>query len=158
MEIERKYIIHTPPADLEERPCRHIEQAYISRDPVIRVRRSDDRYILTVKGRGLVAREEFELELSEESYAKLIKKAEGNIIRKTRYLIPFGPYTIETDVFKEPFDDLILAEVEFPSLEEAEAFAPPDWFGEDVTDDPRFQNASMSAEDFPDRSFFSVRA
>lgn len=41
--------------------------------------------------------------------------------------------TIELDVFEGHYDGLILAEVEFASEEEAKAFNPPAWFGEDVT-------------------------
>ena len=37
-----------------------------------------------------------------------------------------------------------MAEVEFPSIEEAESFAAPEWFGEDVTYDGRYHNSAMS--------------
>ena len=36
-----------------------------------------------------------------------------------------------------------MAEVEFPTEEAALAFTPPDWFGEDVTDDSRYHNSNM---------------
>ena len=89
-------------------------------------------------------REEYNLPLNEEAYLHLIKKADGNIISKRRYLIPFGSFTIELDVFKEPFAPLILAEVEFASVEEAESFTPPVWFGEDVTGDYHYSNSYLS--------------
>lgn len=154
MEIERKFLITKLPADLEHYPFRQIEQAYLSRRPVIRVRRQDRDFILTVKGYGGMAHEEFELPLDQESYARLAAKGEGSLIRKRRYLIPLPPYTIELDVFEEPFDDMVLAEVEFPSVEEAEAFTPPAWFGPDVTDDRRFRNAAMTDTRYPDHSFW----
>ena len=37
-----------------------------------------------------------------------------------------------------------MAEVEFPSIEEAESFAAPEWFGEDVTYGGRYHNSAMS--------------
>lgn len=154
MEIERKFLIPVLPADWKQYPSVRIEQAYLSRDPVIRIRRRDDRYILTVKGKGKMAREEFELPLTRESYEHLMTKAEGNIIRKRRILIPLPPYTVEMDVFEEPFHDMVMAEVEFPSVEDALAFTPPSWFGEDVTEDRRFHNAHMSAAAFPGHSFW----
>ena len=51
---------------------------------------------------------------------------------------------IELDVFEGKFEGLYLAEVEFSSEEDADAFAPPDWFGEDVTLDGTYHNSRMS--------------
>ena len=154
MEIERKFLIHSLPEDWESFPYHEIEQAYVSRKPVIRVRRKDEHYILTVKGSGKMSREEFELPLDRESYERLLAKTEGNRIRKRRVLIPLPPCTIEMDIFQEPFDDMIMAEVEFPTEEEALAFAPPAWFGEEVTADSRFHNSHMSRAEYPEHSFW----
>lgn len=144
MEIERKFLIGRLPDQLEKYPFSEIEQAYLNEKPVIRIRKSGDRYILTVKGEGVLAHEEYELPLSEESFLHLMAKADGRIIRKTRYKIPYGNYTIELDLFHGDFEGLQLAEVEFPSIEEAENFTPPDWFAEDVTYDPAYRNAVMA--------------
>ncbi len=150
MEIERKFLIRELPADLESYPHERIEQGYLCTDPVVRVRRQGDRYLLTYKGRGLMAREETNLPLTEEAYAHLIQKADGRIIAKTRYRIPYLSYTIELDLFDEVRIEsevpLIMAEVEFPTLEEAGAFVAPTWFGDDVTEDVRYHNSRMSAE------------
>ena len=40
-EIERKFLVDTLP-DLTGCECRRIEQAYLSRSPVIRIRRRDE--------------------------------------------------------------------------------------------------------------------
>ena len=146
MEIERKFLVKSLPADLEQYPCRRIQQAYLSADPVVRVRRSDDAYWLTCKGRGLLSREETEMPLTAEAYERLLAKAEGRLITKDRWLLPWGTYTIELDVFQPPLAPLMVAEVEFPTEEEALAFRPPDWFGEEVTYDPAYTNASLSRE------------
>ena len=144
MEIERKFLIKRLPKDLSSYPCRRIEQAYLNRDPALRVRRQDDLYFLTCKSRGLMEREEWELPLDAEAYAHLLAKADGRIIRKTRYLIPYQRYTVELDMFDGDLAPLLLAEVEFTSAAEADAFVPPDWFGEDVTSDPSYQNVNMA--------------
>ena len=144
MEIERKFLIGRLPDQLEKYPFSEIEQAYLNDKPVIRIRKSGDRYILTVKGEGVLAHEEYELPLSEDSFLHLMAKADGRIIRKTRYKIPYGNYTIELDLFHGDFEGLQLAEVEFPSIEEAESFTPPDWFTKDVTYDPAYRNAVMA--------------
>ena len=57
MEIERKFTVTKLPDDLETYPCHIIEQAYLNTDPVVRVRREDDSFYMTYKGKGLLARE-----------------------------------------------------------------------------------------------------
>ena len=120
MEIERKFLIHTLPQNLDTYPRKEIEQGYINRNPVVRIRRSNNNYILTCKGEGLMAREEFELPLSKEAFEHMKPKTDGIFIKKTRYLIPYAEkYTIELDVFHGKLAPLQLAEVEFSSIEEA---------------------------------------
>lgn len=172
MEIERKFTVKELPGDLSSFSCLRIEQAYLNTDPVIRIRRQDEEYYLTYKGKGLLSREEYNLPLNRESYYHLRKKADGNIICKTRYLIPLSSpcfteayvsarkisssernrffsgkdmeLMIELDVFDEPFSPLVIAEVEFTSEEMAAAFLPPDWFLADVTMDPAYHNSTLS--------------
>ena len=146
MEIERKFLIKNIPENLDSYAFHLIEQGYLCTDPVVRVRRQDDDYFLTYKGKGLLAREEYNLPLTRSGYEHLIKKADGNIIKKKRYLIPIEDtdLTIELDIFDKPFAPLIMAEVEFSSVVDANAFIAPDWFGEDVTNDPAYHNSNMS--------------
>ena len=113
----------------------------------MRIRKQNDDYILTYKGKGMLAREEYNLPLNQQSYVHLKSKCDGNIISKKRYLIPLNGLTIELDVFDAPFP-LIMAEVEFDSLEAAKAFLPPDWFAEDVTHKPEYHNSYMSRQTF----------
>lgn len=145
MEIERKYLIHTLPEDLEKYPSHKIEQGYLNTSPVVRIRQSDDEYYLTYKGGGLLAREEYNLPLTKEAYEHMRPKADGIVISKRRYLIPLtDKWTIELDVFDTPYKGLILAEVEFEDLESALSFTPPEWFGEDVTMSGNYQNSLLS--------------
>lgn len=88
MEIERKYLINTLPENLESFPFRIIEQGYLSTEPVVRIRRDNDDYILTYKSKGLMIREEYNLPLTAESYEHLKEKIDGRLISKKRYLIP----------------------------------------------------------------------
>lgn len=39
--------------------------------------------------------------------------------------------------------ELTVLEVEFDSLEEAESFAAPDWFGEDVSVEKQYSNKTV---------------
>lgn len=164
MEIERKFTVKYLPENLDSYPFCRIEQAYLNREPVIRIRRQDDEYYLTYKGKGLMVREEYNLPLNEQSYYHLREKADGRIISKKRYMIPIEQpefkfptpvsdcqmnvdqisLTIELDIFDPPFENLIIAEVEFPNQETANAFTPVDWFDKDVTDNPEYHNSNLS--------------
>lgn len=171
MEIERKFTVKKLPENLESYPCHIIEQAYLNTDPVVRIRRQDDEYYMTYKGKGLLAREEYNLPLNEQSYYHLREKADGNVISKKRYVIPISnpQFTVtyisehlsdsgvsidslglcvELDIFEEPFAPLIIAEVEFPDKKSAEAFLPLDWFNQDVTNDPAYHNSNLSRKVF----------
>lgn len=171
MEIERKFTVKELPANLKAYSCHIIEQAYLNTDPVVRIRRQDEEYYLTYKGKGLLAREEYNLPLNEQSYYHLRTKADGNIISKKRYVIPiahpeFTPtyvskhlsdsgksadpigLCVELDIFDAPFAPLIIAEVEFPDKEMAEAFLMLDWFSQDVTNDPAYHNSNLSRKVF----------
>ena len=144
MEIERKYLVKQVPENLASYPFHEIEQGYLCTEPVVRIRRQDEEYYLTYKSKGLMIREEYNLPLTKDAYFHLREKIDGRLISKRRYLIPLDPYTIELDVFHSPKDDLILAEVEFPSEEDALTFTPPDWFGEDVTNSSLYHNSRLS--------------
>lgn len=149
MEIEKKFLVPRDqlPADLEQYPYHEIEQAYLCTAPAIRIRKSDDEYYMTYKSRTKdpLVRTEYNLPLTEEAYLHLKPKADGIVICKRRYLIPEKDgLTIELDLFHAPYEELIFAEVEFESEEQALAYQAPEWFGEDVTADWRFTNSSLS--------------
>lgn len=145
MEIERKYLIEQLPENLSSYDCRIIEQGYLCTAPVVRIRRDNDKYELTYKSKGLMAREEYNMPLTKEAYEHLLSKVDGRVIRKKRYMLPLDEVlTIELDVFEGDLAPLILAEVEFPSEEMAMDFVPPEWFGEDVTFSTKYHNSNLS--------------
>lgn len=90
MEIERKYLVTAPPSDYDTWEAVQMEQAYLCTEPVVRVRRENDSYVLTYKSKGLLAREEYNLPLTKEAYEHLLSKADGIIITKTRYKKPIS--------------------------------------------------------------------
>ena len=147
MEIERKFLIpkENLPTDLKSFPCRHIEQGYLCTSPVVRIRRQDDDYFLTYKSKGLMAREEYNLPLTAEAYRHLRPKTDGILISKDRYVLPEkNGLFIELDIFHDTYEGVFLAEVEFPTEEAANAYVPPEWFGEDVTYSTKYHNSTMS--------------
>ena len=155
MEIERKFLINEMP-NLSEYESKKLVQGYLNTHPTVRVRKEDDEYYLTYKGKAqnMIAREEYNLPLTKEAFEHLLPKCDGNIISKTRYLIPIGKnaegsnLTAELDVFDPPFAPLSFAEVEFPTIEEANSFVKPKWLGEDVTDRKEYYNSYMSEQKF----------
>lgn len=145
MEIERKFLVKNLPENLSQYPCKEIEQGYLNIAPVVRIRRSNDTYTLTYKGSGLMVREEYNLPLTAEAFSHLKEKIDGRLIAKHRYLIPYSEtLTVELDIFDGSLAPLQLAEVEFETEEDANAFVPPEWFGEDVTFSTKYHNSTLS--------------
>lgn len=145
MEIEHKYLVKEIPTDLDQYEIKKIAQGYLCTEPVVRIRRSNNDYYMTYKGDGLMVREEYNLPLTEEAYTHLRPKIDGLLISKTRYLIPLDDkLTAELDIFEEDLKGLVIVEVEFDSIEEANAFTSPDWFGEDVTNSGKYHNSYLS--------------
>jgi CYTH domain-containing protein len=122
-----------------------MEQGYLCTSPVVRIRRQNEEYYLTYKSKGLLAREEYNLPLTREAYEHLKPKTDGILISKDRYVIPTeNGLHIELDIFHDKYEGLFLAEVEFSSEEEALAYVPPAWFGEDVTYSAKYHNSTLS--------------
>lgn len=151
MEIERKFLLKSLPDNLNTCEAFHMEQAYISTSPVIRIRKrvhsksGEKDFILTIKSKGLMSREEHELNISPDEYNNLIKKAEGNIIKKTRYLVPCeNGLLLELDIFEDMFEGLIMGEIEFPDEGSAKKYTPSEIFSEEVTFDKNYGNSTMS--------------
>ncbi len=145
MEIERKFLVTHIPDNIESYPHSEIEQGYLCMEPVVRIRKKDNDYILTYKSKGLLKRSEHEFPLSKQAYEHMLTKIDGNRITKTRYRIPTDhKLTIELDVFHENLEGLVMAEVEFPSEEDALEYEGPDWFEDEVTFDRRYQNNNLA--------------
>lgn len=145
MEIERKFLVQSLPDNLNDYPYHQIDQGYLCTDPVVRIRKQDEEYYLTYKSRGLMVREEYNLPLTRDAYEHLLSKIDSILISKKRYLIPLdSELTIELDIFEGELAPLILAEVEFHTEEDANAFTPPEWFGEDVTYSTDYHNSVLS--------------
>lgn len=153
MEIEKKYRVKYLPNEYENYPCKKIEQGYLCENPVVRIRKSNEEYILTYKSKfGLEQSKEIsarvnhevEVPLNQEGYEHLKEKIDGNLISKRRYIIPLeGDLKAELDIFEGCLDGLMVVEVEFASEEMAGKFIPPEWFGEDVTFDRCYANKNM---------------
>ncbi len=143
MEIERKFLVKELPS-LDGIKSSEIKQGYVSTLPEIRVRKLDDKYYRTEKDEGTVVRNEREWEISKDEGEELFSKIQTNIIEKTRYYLPYGNYTVELDIYKGVFAGLVVAEIEFSTLDEANSFTPPVWFGEDISEKKEYRNKILA--------------
>jgi len=147
MEIERKWRMRQKPA-LPERTHRRVLQSYLCLLPEVRIRRYEDlmnpgcvSYDLTIKSEGTLAREEIIKELSAQEYEALLGMLGGRApIVKDHRTYDYAGYTLEySEVDPGTSTGFSYAEVEFPTVAEAEAFRAPDWFGTESTQDTLFR-------------------
>lgn len=66
-------------------------------------------------------------------------------ISKVRYVLELNGAKAEVDVYEGALKGLITAEVEFITMERAQEFQVPDWFGEEVTYDKRYKNKNLAS-------------
>lgn len=156
MEIERKFTIKYLPKEIES--MKQITQKHIFRDMVcsIRVRKSIDMltgekiFTHTIKAKTENLQKysicELEKKISEEEYQDLKPFHESQIIEKYRCVIPVQDgLKAEVDIFQGWMKGLIVAEVEFKTLEQAKKFEMPDWFEKEVSHQ-EFSNRKLSTK------------
>ncbi len=151
-EIERKFLVSGSEwRDGVEAEIR-IRQFYLAAlaDRTIRIRISDGgSAMLTLKfsGRGR-GRDEYEYPVPLAEALEMMPFALGRVIEKTRCHVRHRGYLYEVDVFGGPLAGLVIAELETPDDVPAERL--PAWLGQEVTDDPRYYNASLALGDLPE--------
>jgi CYTH domain-containing protein len=136
VEIERKFLVKHLPVEARQKPAAVIEQGYLALEPdgqEVRLRKSNRRFTLTVKSVGELTRREYETELTPLQFEHLWPGTYGRRIRKDRYILHHRGYTIDIDVYHQPLKGLIVAEVEFASLNLANEYVKEPWMGREVT-------------------------
>lgn len=156
VEIEKKWLINpkTIPFDLSEAVVFQLEQTYINFSPEMRVRKINDgeqytftlKYDMTSDG---IKRNEIDIQITQEEYEELVAKQEGNSIQKMRYQLLVDGELVAIDLFKGDLEGLAYMEIEFLNMEEATAFATPEWVIADVTDDVRYKNGHLARYGIP---------
>ena len=138
-EIERKFLVRKE--FLPELPQGdELEQGYLSVEPTVRVRlvaRPDGtRHAeLTIKGKGLLTRAEFNYPIPAADAEALLRLCTRSLRKIRRRL---GRW--ELDHFKS--SGLWLSEIEL--TREDEPFDRPQWLGEEVTEDPAYSNSRLA--------------
>ena len=152
IETERKFLLLSDAWRREAvTPPETLVQGYFPRaagGPTVRVRISDAKGFLTVKGRpqadAPVSRSEFEYEIpAAEAEAMLGEFCGDNLVKKLRYTFPAAAgLQWEIDEYLELNAGLFTAEIELP--EPGTPFPRPPWLGEEISGDPRYTNAALS--------------
>ena len=148
-EIERKFLVVGEYKNLAHSSM-HLVQGYIaSGSRTVRVRISDDRAWLTIKGPskdGGLSRFEWEHEIPAKEAMELLHLTEGALIDKRRYLVDFEGHTFEVDEFYGDNEGLVIAEVELQSVDESVVY--PDWIGKEVTGVKRYYNSHLRSHPY----------
>ncbi|MDF0678660.1 MAG: CYTH domain-containing protein [Nitrosomonas sp.] len=145
-EIERKFLVTTFPDG--ELHAVSLHQGYLTTptdSAELRLRQQGTEYFMTLKSEGGLSRQEYEIQVDVAQFEMLWPATEGRRVEKTRYSgkLPDGQL-FELDVFAGYLSPLMLVEVEFLSEDAAQAFIPPPWFGEEVTEDKRYKNKALA--------------
>lgn len=143
IEIERKYLLKTLDLDLSKLHYVNIQQGYLSSDPVVRVRISEQGPYIGVKGPGTISRVEKEYKIPLEDAEYFIQISPGKILKK-RYFYPVGKHKWEIDIFEGSLAGLILVEIELEHEDEAFEMPPFMKDAKEVTEDTRYTNAELS--------------
>lgn len=153
IEVERKWLVEEPPAQALAVAGERIDQGYLAiagDGTEVRLRRRAERCFLTVKSGGGLVRGEREVELSADQFELLWPATDGRRIEKLRRVLEGGGEAgIELDVFLGALAGLVVAEVEFVDADAAAAFAPPSWFGREVTGEPAYKNQRLAVDGLP---------
>jgi adenylate cyclase len=142
-EIERKFLVNAARLPATHLPIKdRIEQFYLSFDPSIRVRIVDEtKAKLTIKGPGLLVRDEFEYVIPLEDATGMRDLRKAHTLYKYRHVVDVAGFKWEIDCFTDPFG-LWMAEIELPS--EDTVFERPSWVQYEVTNDFRYSNTWLA--------------
>lgn len=133
-EIERKFIAKTLP-DISNYKCIEYERHFLFYNQTIEIRiqkkGTEYEFERKTKETSLKANK-IKFKISKEEFETLSKYSKKAILRRS-YLLSQNPQ-ISLKVYQGEFTNLNRLEVEFSSLDEAEKFEVPKYFGKEITD------------------------
>ena len=154
IEIERKFTLAEAPNAEQLGPGVHIRQGYLADEETVevRLRITATKATLTVKAGTGMSRTEVEVAISVDEADALWPHTVGRRIDKTRHRVLLDGsdgLVAEVDVYGGALAGLCVTEVEFSSESAAAAFAPPAWFGREVTGVPGWRNSALARHGRP---------
>lgn len=149
IEIERKFLVKDDAWRAAAGPGTLLVQGYLCSggEATVRLRLAADRAWLTIKGTTVdLARPEFEYVIPRDDALALLDLCLPWPIEKTRYRVEHAGRVWDVDVFHGANAPLVTAEVELARADEQ--VEVPAWVGAEVSDDPRYRNASLARHPF----------
>ena len=149
-EVEKTFIVKEMPQLKKEEiaDIAKVIQDYILKDGSgeLRIRkvtnkREGTKYDMAVKvGNGMIRSEVYKL-LTQDEWKQLKLVSKATLIQTL--IVPVSNEFV-IHIYGGKLKGLVLVEVEFPSVKEANRFIPPYWFGKEVTNDIRFRGKSLA--------------
>ncbi len=151
LEIERKFLVKSIAFKKESYKVKAIKQGFLNSDKnrVVRVRITDDKGFLTIKGKSNdsgTSRFEWEKEIDLKEAEQLLLLCEEGIIEKNRFYVKKESHTFEVDEFLKENKGLLIAEIELTN--EFEKFPIPSWLGSEVTGKREYYDVNLSKYPF----------
>jgi adenylate cyclase len=143
-EIERKFLVRDD-SWRGEGHARRMVQGYLCLDPerTVRVRIAGEQAWVTIKGATSgCTRVEHEFAVPVTAAEGMLALCLPEVIDKTRHEIHRGGHLWEVDEFHGANAGLVVAEIELG--DESKEFERPAWLGQEVTEDSRYYNASLT--------------
>lgn len=118
------------------------------------IRQDNDDFIITVKGKGALSREEHEINVPFPMAELLFSMCIGSVVHKTRHRINHDGLVYEVDIFEGNLSGLVLLEIEFSTEEQARAYTPSllqELIIREVTTEKCYTNLSLALNGLPDK-------
>ena len=155
-ELERTFLVGSLPDGIGKARKVEMEDIYIpasAEHPVIRIRKIGERMEITKKSpvdaSDRSEQHEHTIELTREEFDSLAGIG-GKRVAKTRHFMDIGDRKAEIDVFRGPLEGLVVADFEFGSAEERDAFRPPEFCLADVTQEEFIAGGMLCGKSYSD--------
>jgi CYTH domain-containing protein len=155
-ELELTFLVKNLPDGVLTSPSKELLDIYIpahTEHPTLRIRRAGDHYEITKKEpieAGDASRQlETTIPLSAGEFEAL-NSVSGKRVEKIRFFYEEAGVTYEIDVFRGELSGLVLADVEFTSVEEKAAFQMPSWCLADITQETFIAGGMLCGKSYDD--------
>jgi CYTH domain-containing protein len=155
-ELELTYLVKDLPEGVLSSPSKELLDIYIPASvehPTLRVRKAGEKCEITKKQpieQGDASRQlEITIPLTKNEFEEL-NTLMGKRVQKTRFYYKEQNVSYEIDVFRGDLSGLVLADVEFSSIEEKGSFKMPSWCLADVTQEDFIAGGMICGKEYSD--------
>ncbi|MCJ0824390.1 CYTH domain-containing protein [Luteimonas sp. 50] len=156
IEIERKFLVTSDAWRAAARKVVPMAQGYLNdlatmdsgaMRASVRVRIAGEAAYLNLKSLQLGhTRQEFDYPIPVADARALLAMCVGGLVEKRRHHVEHGGHLWEVDEFLGDNAGLVVAEIELQAADEA--FARPDWLGDEVTQSVRYYNLALATRPY----------